>query len=102
MPVIVVRYRVKAERSEENIRYIQGVFDALRAAAPEGVKYTAMRLEDGVSFVHLALIDTVDGSNPIAALDAFKAFVKDIGERCAEPPQAMQAEVIGDYEFNLS
>lgn len=97
MKRIIVRYKVKADKAEENIQYIQAVFDALNDAKPDGFRYASFQLEDGVSFVHMASIETEDESNPLPQFDAFKAFVSDIGERCEEPPQAMAATTLGAY-----
>ena len=74
MKRIMVRYRVKADRADENANYIRRVFEELKAKTPDGVRYASFVEEDGVSFVHLASIETDDGSNPLAATDAFKAF----------------------------
>jgi hypothetical protein len=58
-----------------------------------------LRLADGVSFVHLASIETPDGKNPLGEIAAFKAFQAGIKDRCAEPPQASDATAIGDYRL---
>jgi hypothetical protein len=94
---IIVRYKVKEDKAQQNIKYIQDVFRALEKTKPEGLRYATFRLEDGVSFVHIASIETVDGANPLAALDEFKAFTQDIASRCEEPPVASAAETIGNY-----
>jgi len=97
METVVVRYRTKPGRAEENQALIEDVFAALHADAPEGLRYTALRLDDGVSFVHVATIDTADGANPLTATPAFGAFVRDIGDRCEEAPVAIVAKVVGSY-----
>jgi len=99
MKRMLVRYRVKPERAQENRKLIETVFSQLREAAPAGLGYASFQLEDGVSFVHMASIDTEDDSNPLAVLDAFKAFTRDIQERCDEPPLAMGMTEIGAYRF---
>ena len=65
MGKVVVRYKVKPERVEENERLIGRVYEELAESAPEGLRYATFRLDDGVSFVHIASIDTADGSNPL-------------------------------------
>ena len=57
------------------------------------------KLDDGVSFVHIASIETEDGSNPLAESAAFKAFQAEISNRCEEPPQALYLNEIGSYRF---
>ena len=65
MGKVVVRYKVKPERVEENERLIGRVYEELAESAPEGLRYATFRLDDGVSFVHIASIDTADGSDPL-------------------------------------
>ena len=98
MKRIIVRYKVKPERAEENEGLIKEVIAELGRVRPEGLQYAAYKLEDGLTFVHHAVITTPDGSNPITALPAFKAFVEDIKSRCDEPPLAMPASEIGSYQ----
>ena len=76
---------------------MQAVFAELAQTRPAGIRYSAYRLEDGLSFVHHAVVSTADGSNPLPQLEAFKAFVSDIKERCDEPPLAMGPVVTANY-----
>ena len=73
------------------------MFTELEAAAPSGIRYASFVLEDGVSFVHLASIETTDGSNPLADLEAFRAFQEEIEERCEVQPEATDLEEIGSF-----
>ncbi len=95
MKLVAVRYRLKAERAAEHEALLARVFEELAAARPPGLRYRALRLADGVSFVHLA--EHADGANPLTALPAFKAFVANIRERCEEPPIAADAAELGAY-----
>ena len=97
MPKVVVRYKVKPERVDENQHLIERVFAELAEAAPEGLRYASFRLEDGVSFLHIASIDVEDGSNPLGAIEAFADFTRGIGDRCDEPPAAQEAQLVGSY-----
>ena len=97
MPKVIVKYKVKQDKAEENIAYINRVFDALKQASPDGLRYASFVQEDGLSFVHIASIETDDGSNPLTGLAEFQAFVADIGSRCDEPPQPTAVETIGSF-----
>ena len=92
----LVRYKTRLESAEENQRLIEAVFRELRAKAPAGVRYMALRLGDG-TFVHL--VETEDGASPVPSLDTFRAFQSGIKERCAEPPQSADAVVVGNYRM---
>ncbi len=91
----VVRYRAKPECADENERLIRSVFAELAAQRPEGLRYAAFRLDDGVSFVHVAVLDVAE--NPLATSPAFAEFQAGIGQRCAEGPAAADATVVGSY-----
>ena len=97
MATTIVRYKVKADRAEENKDYIRNVFAELDRSKPEGLRYVSFHLEDGLSFVHVAVVETEDGKNPLPETAAFKQFVSDIRDRCDEPPVAMAADIIGSY-----
>ncbi len=96
MKHILVRYKTKPDRADENQRLIEAVFEQLRANPLEGVHYTALRFGDG-TFVHLAAVE--DGAEGLPSLDAFKAFQADIKDRCIEPPQPGEATVVGNYRM---
>jgi hypothetical protein len=95
---IIVRYKVKPDRAEENENLIKAVFAELAKTRPEGIRYSSYKIEDGLTFVHHAVVSTADGSNPLPQLDAFKFFASNIKERCDEPPLALSASEIGSYQ----
>lgn len=99
MKTILVRYKVKADRAAENEAFIRAVFEQLAQDGPPGLHYASFKLEDGLSFVHLAMLDGADGANPLQDLPAFKAFVANIKDRCDEPPVAAPLAEIGRYRL---
>jgi hypothetical protein len=94
---LVVQYKVKPEKADENAQYIERVFAELRAQSPAGIRYIAFRASDGVSFMHLVSVETETGENPLDTLAAFQAFQADIGERFAEQPTFTTLEEVGSY-----
>jgi hypothetical protein len=94
----MVRYKVKPDRVEENEALVRAVYDELARVTPEGLRYATFRLEDGVSFVHLA-IQTEDGQTPLAKLDAFQRFQENVRDRCDEPPAVTDLHTIGSYRL---
>ncbi len=94
---VVVRYQVKPERLTEHRDKLRAVFDALAREPLAGLSYTALALDDGLSFVHIAALSTSDGSNPLVTLPAFRAFVADIAERCQMPPSSSEGVVFGSF-----
>jgi hypothetical protein len=99
MSVAVVRYKTKPDRADENQALVEKVFGALERSAPAGLRYATFRLADGVSFVHVASIETGDGANPLLATTAFSEFLREIADRCEEGPMASDATVVGSYRF---
>jgi hypothetical protein len=71
------------------------VYDELSRVQPEGLNYATFKLEDGVTFVHVAR--TNGEGNPLTGLDAFKAFQQGIPDRCEEQPVFTELETIGAY-----
>jgi len=95
----MVRYKVRPDRAAENERYIARVFEQLEREKPVGLRYASFKLEDGVSFVHIAFHEAADGRNPLSELSAFKTFAAGVRERCDEPPIAVELNEIGAYGF---
>ena len=96
---VIVRYRVKADQVEANEELVRAVYEELARTGPEGFRYATFKQEDGVSFVHIASVDTADGRNPLAEVEAFARFQKDIAARCDEPPVATEMHEVGSYRF---
>ena len=94
MGQVMVRYRVKPERVAENEALVRAVYMELEQARPAGLRYATYKLEDGVTFVHVA---ASEGDSPLPGLAAFRRFLDGIGDRCDEPPQTTALEPIGTF-----
>jgi hypothetical protein len=94
---LMVRYTVKQGYAETNEELVRAVYRELHERTPEGLRYATFRLDDGLTFVHLA---QVDGEvNPLTELPAFQAFTAGIGERTDAPPQSSPLSEIGTYRL---
>jgi hypothetical protein len=91
----VVRYTTRPDTADENEQLIKAVFAQLAEQRPEGLRYVAIRLDDGVSFVHVAVLE--DEHNPLAGLPSFGEFLSAINERCADGPTPASGTVVGAY-----
>jgi hypothetical protein len=96
---LIVRYKVKADKADENQQYIQKVFEELHRSSPSGLRYASFRLSDGVSFVHIVSVETADGHNPLIETPAFKAFQAGIQDRCEEQPVLTEMTEVGCYRL---
>jgi hypothetical protein len=91
----VVRYTTRPESADENEKLIKAVFAQLTERQPGGLRYVAIRLDDGVSFIHVAVLD--DDHNPLTGLPAFGEFLSAINERCTSGPVPANGTVVGAY-----
>jgi hypothetical protein len=96
---VMVRYRVKPDRVAENEELVRAVYDELQRTGPAGLRYATFRLDDGVSFVHVASVETADGHSPLSEVNAFKAFQANIEDRCDEAPVLTVLSRIGSFRL---
>jgi hypothetical protein len=94
---VIVRYKVKPDRADENVDLVRAVYEELAETRPEGLRYATLRLDDGVSFIHIS--ESASEANPLTEVPAFQAFQQEIADRADEPPVVTEVDVIGSYEF---
>ena len=92
---VIVRYRTRPDAAAENARLVEGVYAALAELRPADFRYTTYRLQDGVTFVHVARHG--DGANPLPDLPEFAEFQRELQSRCDEPPAPSQGTIVGSY-----
>ena len=93
----VVRYETRSDAADENEKLVRQVFDELNRERPDGLRYAAFRLADGVGFVHLVIVE--GGRDPLSSSAAFAEFQSRLGERLVGPPDRTPATAIGSYGF---
>ena len=96
MKTIMVRYKTSEATGDSNEALVRAVFEELRARAPAGIRYTSYRLADGVTFMHIASVETPE-ENPLTSLPSFKAFQAQLKDRCVEPPVVTELAIVGSY-----
>ena len=92
----LIRYKTKPEMADKNAELIAGVFEELKAAQLDGIRYLSLRLDDD-TFVHL--VEAESGDSALPNLAAFKAFQSGIRERCVEPPVFGSVTIVGNYRM---
>jgi hypothetical protein len=95
----LIRYRTKPEFADENQRLVEKVYEELTARDPGGVHYATLRLEDGVTFMHLFTTDSDDAANTMGRIAAFAEFQRELPLRCAELPVAQPITIVGSYRL---
>lgn len=97
MSTVIVRYKTKPDRADENQRLVEKVFAELAERRPAGFRYVTLRLDDGNSFVHIVSEETAENATPLTEIAAFQAFLQGIADRCEEQPVPTGATVVGSY-----
>lgn len=87
----MVRYTVKPEAAEENVRLAKAAFGEVHAAGPDRIAYGLFR--QGDDFIHLFLNTAEDSSEAVTGLPAFKAFEQDLPARIIAPPEVTRLSV---------
>jgi hypothetical protein len=93
----MVRYKVKPDQVARNEELVRAVYEELHHSRPDGIRYATFRLEDGVTFVHVAQIEVPE--NPLDELETFQEFGRDIRARCDEPPVVTDLHEIGAFRL---
>ena len=100
MKKVLVRYKVKSDRANENEDLIKAVYRQLAEEKIEGFHYCTLRVSN-TSFVHIAFSKTKAANDRFADLTSFKKFQANIGDRCEETPVVEEVTMIGSYNFLL-
>jgi hypothetical protein len=99
MVKLLVRYKVKADKVAENEELVRAVYISLREIGDPDVHYATFKLNDGCTFVHIASFPSKEKEAVLTGLGAFKAFQKDLKDRCDTPPDAQPLTEVGSYRF---
>ncbi|HEX5114665.1 MAG TPA: hypothetical protein VFW65_05655 [Pseudonocardiaceae bacterium] len=94
---VVVRYQMKADTAQENLRLVQQVYAELAETRPDGLRYATFLLDDGLTFIHIAITD--QDENPLMKSAAFHEFQREFADRVAAPQVRSEATVAGSYGF---
>jgi hypothetical protein len=101
MKRVVLQYKVKPDHGERNAQLIRGLFDELDRSQPDGLRYAALRLTDGVTFIHITE-ESEDGQSPLATLESAERFRAGVAECFAEPATAQQSSEVSFRLFTSS
>jgi hypothetical protein len=94
----MVRFRAADHATPQIDRAIAELIDALERERPEGVRYAATRLADGVTY--LLLLELADGvDNPLPSIPEAVAFQQLMRETASEPIAPEPLTVAGSYRL---
>ena len=96
---VLVQYKVKADRVAENEEKVRAVYRELAERADPAIHYTTFKLDDGQTFVHLALWADDASDAGLGSIEAFKAFQENIADRCEVPPCPAPLDLVGNWNL---
>ncbi len=96
---LLVRYKVKADKVAENESLVRAVYNGLRQINDLDVHYATFKLNDGRTFVHIASFPSKEKEAVLTQSPAFKAFQKDLKDRCDELPDPQPLTEVGSFGF---
>ncbi|MEU1750179.1 hypothetical protein [Micromonospora arida] len=98
METILIRYRVRPEDLAEHMVLLRAVHEELARTRPAGLRYVTLRLDDGRSFVDIAVGPELPG--PLPGMESFRRFRVGLEGRCEERSSA-GFTVAGSYGFEV-
>ncbi|KAA3658159.1 MAG: hypothetical protein DWQ04_25990 [Chloroflexi bacterium] len=90
MNAVKVQYTVKEEFVETNKQNIARVMQALRELNNPDIKYSTFLLDDGKTFVHIAMRANEAANEILPNMEAFKEFQQQL--RASQPELPPKAE----------
>ncbi len=101
MKAVKVQYTVQASYAETNKKNIQKVMADLQALGNPGIRYSAFVLEDGKTFVHLAMYPNEETAAIVPNLESFQSFRQQLkASQPKAPPKAQDLTLVGSaYEI---
>lgn len=98
MTLQIVRFTTTPGHVDDLRAGLDAMLDALDAAGPAGVRYGALQLADGVSF--LLMLELADGvENPLPAIPEARAFQQQMAAAAGAQPSPEPVTVVGSYRM---
>lgn len=94
---VMIRYKVKPDRLEQNLEQLRVVYDELRAMQPGGLRYETFQLDDKVSFVAFVEFEGAPGTAPHHRLVSFQRHRAALDVICDEPPVVTLLHEVGAF-----
>jgi len=99
VPLMIVRFTATARQQPEVEEAVAELFDAVREAAPPGIRYVAIRDASSPDYELLLHLDPgVD--NPLPGIPVAGAFRAKLAEWAPAQSAPRPAQVLGHYGFD--
>ena len=96
----IIRYRTKPDQADANAALVRAVYAELHRTRPDGFRYTTLRLDDQVTFVHITQSER--DPSPILEIKAFGEFQAGLADRLDQGPFTEELTEVGSYRFFVS
>ncbi len=96
MPTVLIRYQLRPDQVEENLRLLDDVYQEMHTVRPAGLSYTTIQLNDAVSF--LAIVNGDAAPGVLTNLPAFQHYRTTLDQRCIHPPAMTTGQTIHTYD----
>jgi quinol monooxygenase YgiN len=93
---VMIRCKVRPNGAETDLELLQEVFEEMRSAQPKGLRYATFQLEDKVTFVSFAEMESPE---VLQQLETFQRLRATARERFDEPPVLTMLHEVGSYGF---
>ena len=99
MERVIITYKVKPEHAARNEELVRDVYEELDREQPAGLRYATFKLDDGVTFIHIASNESGEETSPLTRFAAFERFQEGLRERAEERSARSGLIEIGSFRF---
>jgi quinol monooxygenase YgiN len=83
----LARYRIKADKQDEMVAVLEEFVKTVKENEPNTLRYTAYRLEDGVSFIHIMYFKDEEAEQHHNSTSYLKKFAEILNPNCEQQPE---------------
>lgn len=94
---VMIRCKVRPDEAEASLESFREVYEEMRSVQPKGLRYATFQLEDKMTFVSFAEMESPE---VLQQLEAFQRLRATPRERFDEPPVLTMLHEVGSYGFH--
>lgn len=91
----MMRYTVKADQMQTHLGLLHDVFNEMNATEPDGLAWTVYKVADSRTFIEY--VEGPDLPQPLPLLESFQRYRAGLDERCEEPREFLELELVNSY-----
>jgi hypothetical protein len=94
---VMIRCKVRPDGAEASLESFREVYEEMRSVQPKGLRYATFQLEDRVTFVSFA---EMESPQVLQQLEVFQRLRATPAEQFDEPPVLTMLHEVGSYGFH--